>query len=379
MNQFVFSVASFAYPQVSGDARSMIASRIETFRRRDVFTLSTCLRIEIAVPGDADDLRRLLKEMFDGLDIDVDEALLSGRPAVEHVYRVAAGLESPVLGEPEILTQFRQALAAADIRHGLFRKLLENSVAVGRGARELLPFNPHESLAAVAAQMVGHAERVAVLGSGIMATAVAEALKQLPSPPVITMAARTTDAVKVVDVEVVNIDERIRLLREEPAVISATSARTELVSSTDLADALAGRASILTLIDMAMPPDFSRPSDSTVSYIDIDGLAERAARRARSDAADSFVTEAAEAMHRRISVHDTTGPFIKHLMDGADEVVERVLERFAGRLTSASDTAVLRQTAHAVARALLARPVAAIRESPTPEAISAADAFGFDV
>lgn len=378
MNQPVFSVASFAYPQVSSDTRSLIASRLDMLKKSDVFVLSTCLRIEIAIPGHDDDLRRMLKEVFDGLDIE-QVALLSGGAAIEHVHRVAAGLESPVLGEPEILTQFRHALAAAEIRDGLFRKLLENCVAVGRSARELLPFNPHESLAAVAAQLVGHAERVAVFGSGVMATAVAEALKLLPSPPLITMAARTPSNVRVSDVEIVHIDERTRLLREEPAVISATSARAELLSGTALAEAVAGRASRLTLVDMAMPPDFSDPQNPLISYVDIDGLAERAARRTRSDAADSFVTAAADAMSRRISSHDSTGPFIKHLMDGADEVVEQTLERFARRLTTESDTAVLRQAAHAVARALLARPVTAIREAPTPSAVSVADAFGFDV
>lgn len=378
MNQVVCSVASFAYPQVSGEARTQIASRLEGSDLHDVFALSTCLRIEIAAPGDEDDLRRFLKEMLDGLDLEGAGRVLSGRPAVEHLYRVAAGLESPVLGEPEILTQFRQALGTTELQNGMFRKMLENCVAVGRSARDLLPFNPHESMAAVAAQMVGHADNVAVVGSGVMATAVAEALTQLPSPPNVTMAARTPDRVTREDVAVVGIDERLRLLRSEDAVISATSARTELVSAEELSEALATRSTPLTLVDMAMPPDFAPEPHQHLRYIDIDGLAARAARRPRSDAADGYVIDAAQAMHNRIIAHATTAPLIKHLMSGADEIVEQAVERFGGRLNS-DDLSVLRQTAHAVARSLLADPVAAIRASEQPESLSLADAFGFDV
>lgn len=379
MTDFDISAASFAYPEVPTELRSRLATALIGGEPTDAFVLNTCLRLEVAVAGDPGDLDRALKTLFgevpqyDGMEV------RRGVAAIHHLYRIAAGLESPVLGEPEILTQYRGALNDQKGRmEGMFQKVLEQAIPVARSARELLPFSPHESMAAVAAQVVGASDRAAVFGSGVMATSVAEALAMLPSPPEITMVARHPDRVTVEGVAVLPLDAAADVIATFPAVISATSAKTRLLDTDELVALLDTRTSRLTLVDMAMPPDFSPPEGAPVDYVDIDDLAARAARRARSDAADDYVGQAATAVHQRVLGHQDVGPVIRHMMERADELVDQTVARFAGRLADTADEAVLRQAVHTVARAMLADPVAYVKETDPDSIAAVAEAFGLD-
>ncbi|MGH3649686.1 MAG: hypothetical protein ACRDU9_03175 [Acidimicrobiia bacterium] len=378
------SSASFAYPQHDGAIRAEVARRLlgrNTLGRG--FLLSTCLRVEVVVPGPVDQLDEALSSLL-GEFPGVTPQIRRGERVVTHLYRIAAGLESPILGEQEILTQFRQSLIEAEeagVVEGVFARLLESAVGVGRQARELLPSSPHNSMAAVAAQAVGTAERVAVLGSGIMATAVVDGLQQLPAPPEVTVVARNPE--KVADragIEVLPLVRASAVLAEFPAVISATSAKHRLFDDVDIVEMVAERVTPLALIDMAMPPDFEPPTGSHISYLSIDDLARMADRRSRSEEADALVEQAASDAYRQYRDHHEIGPLIGGLIGSADEIVDELVRRFAGRLADPADEVVLRQTAHTVARRLLAGPVSYLtQEHRSPEAIDViADAFGVD-
>lgn len=93
-----------------------------------------------------------------------------------------------------------------------------------------------------------------------------------------------------------------------------------------------------------------------------------------------MVERAATAAYRQYRDHHEVGPLIGDLIAGADEIVEDVVKRFTGRLSEPDDQAVLRQTAHTVARTLLAGPVSYLkRDDRSSEAIDViADAFGVD-
>lgn len=377
-----FTSASFAYPRHGGDVRAELAGRLLASPTLDRgFVLSTCLRVEVAVPGDETELHRSLSRLFGESGESSEPQVRTGERAVAHLYRVAAGLESPILGEHEILTQFRQSLIEAEEAgqvRGVFARVLESAVAIGRQARELLPKSPHNSMAAVAAQTVGAAERVAVLGSGIMSTAVVEGLLQLPAPPKITVLARTPE--KVIDrseIEVLSLERAADVINEFPAVVSATSAKHRLIDDATIADAIARRTDPLLLVDMAMPPDFRAPESDRITYVDIDYLARLADRRSRSDEADALVESAAAEAYRQYRDHHEVGPVIGSLMAKADDIVDSAVRRFSGRLGDPADVEVMHQAAHTVARTLLAGPVRYLKgEGRAPEAIDIlADAF----
>ncbi len=339
--------------------------------------------MEVVVAGGDDELSIALSDIFAGIPEVQHGKVRSGSDAVNHLFRIAAGLESPILGEREILTQFRQAVITAREAgqvDGMFSKLLETAVAAGRQARELLPDSPHDSMAAVTAQVVGGIEQVAVLGSGTMANAVIHALRGLPAPPEITVVARSPEKVTVEGVAVWSFDRVEEAVRTFPALIAATAAKTRVIDDAVLTKCVSERSDSLTLVDMAMPPDFRPLDNADVRYLNIDDLARMADRRPRRDDADQLVEQLADEAFQRFTGHHEVSPVINDLMRHADDVVERTVDRFAGRLQSQEDRELLRQTAHTVARTLLAAPVAYLKQGDQdPEAVDAiADAFGIN-
>ena len=379
------SSASFAYPQHSGEVRARLARRLtRAGTLDDGFVLSTCLRILVAVPGPQSALDGALHTLFGDLPDDIQPQIRQGDEAVTRLFRVAAGLESPILGEQEILTQFRRAVLEAEeagATEGVFARLLETAVSVGRQTRNLLPGSPHRSMGAVAAQAIGSASRVAVLGSGIMATAVVEGLLVLPVPPHVTVVARHPEKVaRKESLEVWAFERAAEALRTFPAVVSATSAKRRLVDDETMAAAVSERKAPLTLVDMAMPPDFRHPEAAAITYLDIDDLARMADQLPRAAEADNYVETAASDAYCQYRDHDTVGPLIGGLMRTADHIVDRTVDRFTGRLGGGDDEAVLRQVAHTVARTLLAGPVSYVKQADrAPEAVDViAEAFGVD-
>lgn len=373
---------SCAYPAVVAGDRATLAARVaasEGSWPAGVFVLATCLRVEVVVEGPPQRLDELVEARFG--ELPEGARVMSDADTVAHLFRVAAGLESPILGEVEILTQFRQALAHAREHRtmsGGLAKVLQSAVAAGRAARERLPASPHGSLAVVAAQMVGAAPAVAVLGSGRMATAAAEALTLLPAPPEVTMVARSPEKVSVSGVSVWPFERAGDALRSFPAVISATSAKGVLLDEVSLVDLLGARTQPLTLVDLAMPPDFPVPPSNQVVYLPIDRVAERAARHRRFDDVDELVAGAASGAWRRYQTADHVGPVIAELYRSADGVVADTVERFANRLSAPTDAAVLEQAVRTAARTLLSRPVGRIHEADRPGELATlvAEVFG---
>lgn len=371
------SVASFAYPRLDTPARAEVAAAVEAGRRRPgVFVLSTCLRTEVAVWGDEVELKGTLGELV-GVGV-ADPVIISGQAGTEHLFRVAAGLESPIVGEAEILTQFRQAVAGtrASGGAGLFLRLLESAVAQGRQLREALEISPHATLAALAAQVVGAASQVAVIGTGTMARAVWTSLASLPAPPEVTVVARTGTQADLREVERLLPLERLGgVVTEFEAIVSATAAATRLLDDVDFDRALAQRDAPMMLVDMAMPPDFSpRPG---IRYVGIDDLAALASRSGQAADLGGGVAAAAAETHRQATGHGVVGPLIASMIARADTVVVETVDRFAGRLSNPEDAPVLHQAAHTVARTLLDAPIEAVKQTED-ERVAAALAQLFD-
>ncbi len=374
--------ASCAYPAVPAEDRAVLGARLSAPDVRlptGVFVLATCLRVEVVVEGPRRRLDDVVGDLFGALP--PGTTVREDADVATHLFRIAAGLESPVLGEREILTQFRQAVADAQGRlSGALTKILQSAVAAGRGARDRLPESPHGSLAVVAAQLVGPASAVAVLGAGRMATAAAEALASLPAPPDVTVVARAPEKVRLPGVTVWPFDRLGEALRRFPAVISATSAKGFLMDETSMAEILRTRDAPLTLVDLAMPPDFPVTENDLVHYLPIDRVAARAAKHRRLDEVDGFVAEEAISAWSRYRNVDDVGPLIAELYRSVDGVVSDTVDRFATKLADPADVEILRRAVRTAARTLVARPVGRIHEAERPGELAAvvAEVFGID-
>lgn len=366
------SSATYAYPELDGSARAHVARSLGSAGLGPgVFVLSTCLRVEVVAPSDESTLAGMVAAL-------PGARLRSGPVAAEHLFRVAAGLESPVLGEPEVLTQFRQAVAALKLGgpvEGPFLRLLESAIATGRSSRELIGTAPHDTMAAIAAQIVGGAGEVAVIGSGTMAQAVLAALGALPAPPAVTIVARSPDRLGPRGEAHLPLEQLDDLLSTVPAAVSATAASTRLLDGDRLQAVLSRRTRPLTLVDMAMPPDFDPPAAAGVAYVGIDDIARLAARRGEAEEVTAHVAAAAADAHHHYTNQSISGPVIRSIIESAEAAVAETVARFTGRLTDPADAEVLAQAVHTVARKLVDRPVTAVRASRDPRLVEVLSAM----
>ncbi len=382
------NAASYAYPAVAADVRAHYATALEPMDGAlgrlaeaglSAFVLSTCLRIEVVVDGPRTRLDDALELLF-GHAASVDGVVYrSGTAVVEHLFRVAAGLESAVLGEREISTQFRQAASKAVERgaaRGRLVGLLDAAIATARASRRYLPSDPARSMATLAASLVGDVPDVAILGYGTMGRAVAEALRSRPRPPRVEVFVRRPETVDAPGLVVRSLDDAAEAIRRRPVVVSATSADTRLVPTEALRRLLVRRTDPLLLIDLAMPPDFEPPGGTPVRYVDIDDLADLARRAAPPVGVDRFVAEAAAEWIRRARVRGEAGALIRSLFAQADLAAAAVVDRFAGKLSNPADRKLLEQATRAAVRKLLHHPVRFIGDGNDETFAVLASAFG---
>lgn len=151
--------------------------------------LQTCNRVEVYVyGGEAEDKLKRVAELFRGRlgTIDAKLRVLKGWEVVDHLFRVAAGLDSMLLGENEVLGQVRRAFLAADKAGCLgrfLRLLFVSALRAGRSVRRLSGLSSHGfSLPKLAVDYVDRAydlrdRRVLVLGAGTAGGLVARRLK----------------------------------------------------------------------------------------------------------------------------------------------------------------------------------------------------------
>src|SRR5215216_7395910 len=155
--------------------------------------LSTCNRIEIYSASNSPSLQELEVFLSETRGVSVDELhphlyQLKDMDAVRHLYKVAAGLDSLVVGEPQILGQVTRALELSrgqNTAGPLLNRLFQSAIHAGKRARTetAISRNP-ASISSLAASLSEHAlgriktARVVVLGAGEMAELTVEALRK---------------------------------------------------------------------------------------------------------------------------------------------------------------------------------------------------------
>lgn len=378
---------SFAYPAVASGRRADLSMRgtiLQQAHRRlgsighSAFLMSTCLRVEIAWAAGPETTSDLLACLYGDASSSDLGVVRTDEAAFTHLCRVAAGLDSPLIGEPEVLGQFRHAMSVwheASAASGSLRRALEAAIGIGRTARRLLGDAPRGSLAALAASAAAPFPRVAILGAGAMARAAAEHLDGVE----VTIFARR--AGHVAGRETLAWEAASAALVTHPVVISTVPGKVPLFTDNTIAHAFAHRNKPLLLIDLGMPPGFARPEAAdSIRYVGVDELASSVNAQPAAEAEES-VARGAAAAWRCLSAPDRVGKVIAAMVEQAEDAVSEEVQRFVDRLPKANDPErVLRQLAHTVARRVLHPPISFL--SSTDRGVEAvevlADAFGID-
>ncbi len=306
------------------------------------------------------------------------------RDAVEHLFRVAAGLDSMVLGEDQVLGQVREAFKTAS-RAGTVRTRLDatfrRAIRAGKRARTETNINRHSaSIGSVAADLARQAlgtlagRRVLVIGAGEMAELAARHLLKL-GPAELVVANRSRQRGQRVahklGVASVPLEDLPRLLAEADVVVTSTGAHDHLVT----ADMLAGRDRPLVVIDLGLPRDVDPAVGDLpdVRLYNVDQLDEVLADQEPSQAEDVQRVEAivAEELTDWDRWHATLGvvPTISALTAWAEAIEDRETARTLARLSHLSerDRREVAALAQAVARKLLHRPIERLKTGTLPE------------
>ncbi|SDQ44791.1 glutamyl-tRNA reductase [Pseudoxanthomonas sp. CF385] len=358
--------------------------------------LSTCNRTELyAVAEDGDVLASWLATHAEGLD----GYLYRHRDAdaVRHLFRVATGLDSMVLGEPQILGQVKDAWATAR-EHGALGnrldRLFQQTFAVAKRARTdtRVGANP-VSVASTAVRLAQNSfsrlseSTVLLVGAG---ETIELAAKHLSEGRVrrLLVANRTLAHAQELATRhggyALPLTELDRHLAEADVVFSATAAREPVVRQAQVAAALAKRKhKPMLLFDLAVPRDIeSSVAELRDAYLytvdDLERAVEdnRRGRREAADAAEAIIDVQVGRFMESLHAGSRTEP-LKRLRALGESTREDVLAKARQQLANGREPEqVLEFLAHTLTNRLLHPPTAALREaalSGDPDLARAAD------
>jgi glutamyl-tRNA reductase len=258
-----------------GGAAAALSALAQRGAGREFVVLSTCNRAEIYAVGDTDATGEALGQFF-GEYHSIPHAQIAehlyvhrGAEAARHLFRVAAGLDSLVVGEPQILGQVKTAYAAASdhqFTSALINRLFHSAFTVGKRVRAETGLGEGAvsvSYAAIslAKKIFGNLSgcQVLILGAGEMAKLTGIHL-QAQRVKRITIASRTLASAQTLasrlDGVAVGWDEVDAALSAADIVVSATGAAQPILTRARVEEAMRARRSRpLFIIDIAVPRD----------------------------------------------------------------------------------------------------------------------------
>jgi len=259
----------------------------------ELILISTCNRVEIYAASDRLAYADLEAFLSDARGIDIQEFhpylyRFQDIDSVRHLFDVAAGLDSLVVGEPQILGQITRALELARGQNAagpMLNRLFQAAIHAGKRARTetAISRNPASvsSLAAsVAEKALGHIKTafVVVLGAGEMAELTVEALRKRGVEK-IRVINRTLERAQAMakrwNAESATYEFLQQGLCEADVLISSTAAPHLVVDAAMVSEAMQSRAERpLVLIDIAVPRDIDPEAAQIpcVKLFDIDQL-----------------------------------------------------------------------------------------------------------
>ena len=243
-------------------------------RKPEAAILSTCNRTEIYCAGELGDIDHTLDWLAHSGGVSPallrshSYALRDGQ-AARHAFRVASGLDSMVLGEPQILGQMKDAVRAAEQAGALgttLNQLFQRSFAVAKEVRTSTEIGAHSiSMAAAAVRLAGQLFedlgqiKVLFVGAGEMVELAATHFAAR-NPKGIAIANRTLERGEKLATrfggEVMRLADLPSRLHEFDAVISCTASTLPIIGLGAVERALKARKHRpIFMVDLAVPRD----------------------------------------------------------------------------------------------------------------------------
>jgi glutamyl-tRNA reductase len=241
----------------------------------EVVLLSTCNRVEVygTTPWVAGKVHKIFSQLTSA-DLDLAPYLYvkEGAAAVEHLFAVASGLDSMVIGETEITGQVKtayQAAQAAGLTGRVMNRLFQTALQIGKEIRTHTAIGRGAtSVGSVAVELAEKvfggdlAEKtVMILGAGKMGEACVRHLAKCGTRSVL-VANRSLERAELLAAEfggrALGFEGRLEALIEADILVSSTGSPTTVLHKDELAGILPARGGRpLILIDIAVPRDIA--------------------------------------------------------------------------------------------------------------------------
>ncbi|HEX8781033.1 MAG TPA: glutamyl-tRNA reductase [Nocardioides sp.] len=347
--------------------------------------IATCNRLEIYADvdrfhGSVEEVSRLLVERAE----ESTEAIVPhlyvhyDDGAVAHLFHVAAGLDSMVVGEGQILGQAREALRVGQELGTVgpaLNVLFQQALRVGKRARaeteidRAAPSLVSAALDRSAVPVPG--SRVLVVGAGAMASLAVSTVSRLGAESVVVLNRTSDKAGRLAEeygARAGAMSDLAAELRQADIVISCTGSAGVVVSRDLLASARVGVESPLAVIDLALPHDVE-PEAAHLPGVTLTGLASLAEELRETDGArdvDDVRAIVSQEVAAFLSARrqSSVTPTVVALRTMATGVVETEMERLVGRLPDLDEATRVEvlQTVRRVADKLLHEPTVRVKE-----------------
>lgn len=258
-------------PQDLGEQMRMLSARMGG---GEVVLISTCNRVELYALSDAANMPATLRNWFverAGPEILPALNYWAGEVAVLHLYRVASGLESMIVGESEVLgqvkTSYEAARQAGTAGRG-FNILFQSAMGTGKWVRAHTPLSSGISsvggaAAVLAAKIFGDLSdrRVLLIGAGKMAESSAKHLLAKKAKCLVVAnrsLERASELAQALGGQGVALSEGIARLGDFDIVVCSTSCPDTVLDARHVSAAMKDRRGRpLFIIDIAVPRDVS--------------------------------------------------------------------------------------------------------------------------
>ncbi len=308
--------------------------------------------------------------------------------AVRHAFRVASGLDSMVLGEPQILGQLKEAVRVAESAGTLgtvLHKLFQRSFAVAKEVRTTTRVGANSvSMAAAAVKLAARIfpsireQRVLFIGAGEMIELCATHFAA-QAPACITVANRTLERAHALAhrfagqaIELRTLGEH---LHEHDIVVSCTASSLPILGKGLVERALkTRRRRPMFMVDLAVPRDIEREVgdlDDVFLYTvdDLSGIVQGNldARRSAVEQAEAIIeTQVGQFMHWMAAREAV--PLIRQLREQAEQARRHEVERALKLLHKGADPKqVLEALSQGLTNKLMHAPTQALNEATAEE------------
>jgi glutamyl-tRNA reductase len=378
----------------SGDDQNTALEELDAIEAvQEVILVSTCNRVEILITTTARDaaVEAVIGFLADDNNIPVGDFrdklyVHIGEDAVRHIFRVAASLDSMVVGEPQILGQIKSAYHLATLKKTsgvILNRLLHKTFFVAKRIRTETGIGDNAvsiSYAAIelARKIFGELAgcRVLLIGAGEMAELAVEHLIRQRAGEIL-VANRTFD--RGVELatrfggQAIKIEEIQDALREVDIIISSTGSPDYVVHRKQVKKVLRGRRSRpLFFIDIAVPrdidPDINRLNNTYVYDIDdLKGVIEENIEDRQKAAlrGERLVDEAVirfRQWYESLDVVPTIVALRRQLEDKIRAEAERTRQKLAPKLSD-EDAEAFDKMAQALVNKILHEPTTILKKA----------------